>query len=171
MVLDGARVYGTAEVYDEAKVYDDAKVYGKARVSGDAWVHGCAEVFDSAWVLGNAKVVEGARVYGYAKVGGYAKVSGFARVFDGAEVYGMVRLLGDACVSDKADYMVFKNTWSSGRWLTYTLSNKMWVAGCFYGTSEELIRKAYADSELSGKCYETIVRAAEAIEAAMGETK
>jgi hypothetical protein len=42
----------------------------------------------------------------------------------------------------------------------------MWAVGCFYGTGEELLKKAYADSEVSGKCYEAIVRAVEAIEAA-----
>ena len=42
-------------------------------------------------------------------------------------------------------------------WFTYTRSNKMWKVGCFYGSGDELIKKAYADSELSGKCYEAIV--------------
>ena len=78
---------------------------------------------------------------------------------------------GNAQVSGDADYMIFKNSWSSGRWFTYTRSNKMWAVGCFYGTGEELIKKAYADSELSGKCYEAIVRAVEAIEAAKAEAK
>jgi hypothetical protein len=39
----------------------------------------------------------------------------------------------------------------------------MWEVGCFYGTGEELIAKAYKDSELSGKCYEVIVKAQEEI--------
>jgi hypothetical protein len=34
----------------------------------------------------------------------------------------------------------------------------MWKVGCFFGTGEELIKKAYADSELSGRCYEASVR-------------
>ena len=45
----------------------------------------------------------------------------------------------------------------------------MWKVGCFYGTGEELIKKAYADSELSGRCYEAIVHAVETIEAAKAE--
>ena len=40
----------------------------------------------------------------------------------------------------------------------------MWNVGCFHGTGEELIAKAYNDSKLSGQCYETIVRAQEAID-------
>lgn len=35
----------------------------------------------------------------------------------------------------------------------------------------ELIKKAYADSEVSGKCYEAIVRAVETIEAAKAKAK
>ena len=33
----------------------------------------------------------------------------------------------------------------------------MWSVGCFYGTSNELIKKAYKDSELSGKEYKRVV--------------
>ena len=33
----------------------------------------------------------------------------------------------------------------------------MWRVGCFYGTSEELIKKAYEDSELSGREYKRVV--------------
>jgi hypothetical protein len=76
---------------------------------------------------------------------------------------------GNAEVSGNADYMVFKNSWSSGRYFTYTRSNKMWKVSCFYGTGEKLIEKAYADSELSGRCYEAVVKAVEQIEAAKAE--
>lgn len=55
------------------------------------------------------------------------------------------------------DYIVFKNWWSSGRYFTWTRSNNMWSVGCFYGTGDELIKKAYADSEDKGKHYEEIV--------------
>ena len=132
---------------------------------GDAWVSGDAKVSGNAWVSGNARVSGDAWVFGDAKVFGYAEVSDNAWVFGNAWVSGNARVFGDA------DYMTFKNSWSSGRWFTYTRSNKMWAVGCFCGTSEELIKKAYADSELSGKCYEAIVRAVEAIEAAKAEAK
>lgn len=65
---------------------------------------------------------------------------------------------GNAKVCGNADYIVLKNNWSSGRYFTYTLSNNMWKVGCFFGTGEELIKKAYEDSEISGKCYEASVR-------------
>ena len=51
-----------------------------------------------------------------------------------------------------------KNVWSSSRFFTYTRSNKMWAVGCFYGTSKELVEKAYKDSELSGMEYERVVK-------------
>ena len=114
----------------------------------------------------NLSVYGNAWVYGDAEVYGNAIVSGNARVYGDARVYGNAEVYGDAMVSGNADYMTFKNSWSSGRWFTYTASNKKWKVGCFYGTGDELVRKAYADSELSGKCYEAIVRAVEAIEAA-----
>ena len=142
-----AWVYGDAEVYGDARVFGDAEVYGYARVCGDARVYGYA------WVFGDA------RVYGYARVCSNARVCGGAEVCGNALVYG------------NADYMTFKNSWSSGRWFTYTRSNKMWKVGCFYGSGEELIKKAYADSEVSGKCYAAIVRMQEAIDKAIEEAE
>ena len=122
---------------------------GTVVVSGD--LGGCVEIEDDPSHVG------------YAWVYGDARVSGYAEVF------------GDAEVKSIRDYAVFKNGWSSGRWFTYTRSDRKWKVGCFHGTGEELIAKAYEDSELSGKCYETIVRAQEAIdkaiEAEKGETK
>ena len=96
--------------------------------------------YGNAWVYGNA------RVYGNAEVSG------------NAEVYGNARVYGNA------DYIVFKNHWSSGRYFTYTKSNKMWRVGCFYGTGQELIKKAYQDSEVSGKHYEAYVEFVEKLE-------
>ena len=156
---------GDAWVFGNARVFGDAEVCGNARVFGDARVCGDALVFGDALVYGDAEVYGNARVFGDARVCGGAWVYGNARVFGGAEVCGNARVFGDA------DYMTFKNSWSSGRWFTYTRSNKMWKVGCFYGSGDELIKKAYADSELSGKCYEAIVRAVEAIEAAKAKAK
>ena len=124
---------------------------------GDAWI------FDDACVYGDAEVYGKAWVFCDAEVSGNAKVYGKAAVYGDAEVFGNANVSGDAEVSGDADYMVIKNIWSSGRWFTYTSSNKKWAVGCFYGTGEELIKKAYADSELSGRCYEAIVRAVETI--------
>ena len=140
-------------------------------VCGNAWVCDNAEVSGNALVCGNARVFDDARVSGDARVCGNAWVFDDARVCGDAEVSGNALVCGNAEVSGNADYITFKNSWSSGRWFTYTRSNKMWKAGCFNGTGEELIKKAYADSELSGRCYEAIVRAVDTIEAAKADAK
>ena len=180
-VSGDAKVYGSAEVSDNAWVYGNACVFGNAWVSGNACVSANACVSDNAWVSGNACVYGDAEVFDNAKVSdnacvsdnawvyGDAWVSDNAGVFGNAKVSGNAEVSGDAKVSGDADYMVIKNIWSSGRWFTYTRSNKKWAVGCFYGTGEELIKKAYADSELSGRCYEAIVRSVETIEAAKAE--
>ncbi|HEN2441189.1 TPA: hypothetical protein U4S01_001385 [Streptococcus agalactiae] len=143
--------------------------------SGNAWVTGNAWVCDDAWVSGNARVTGNARVSDNAWVSGNACVTGNAWVCDDAWVSGNAWVTGNACVTGNAwvcddawvsgnawvetsnDYIVFKNNWSSFRWFTYTKSNKMWRVGCFYGTGDELIKEAYADSEESGRKYELYV--------------
>ena len=101
---------------------------------------------------------------GNAWVSGNARVSGDAWVFGDTEVSGNAWVSGNAQVSGNADYIVFRNHWSSGRYFTYTKSNKMWKVGCFYGTGQELIEKAYRDSENSGKNYEAYVKFVEKLE-------
>ena len=118
---------------------------------------------------GDAWVSDNARVYGDANVCDDSSVFGSACVYDNAHVYGDALVRGYACVcgnaeiSNKSDYIVFQNWWSSGRYFTWTRSNNMWSVGCFYGTGEELIKKAYKDSELSGREYERVVRYVESI--------
>lgn len=84
-------------------------------------------------------------------------------VYGDAGVFGDADIYGDAEISGQSDYIVFKNWWSSGRYFTWTRSNNKWKVGDFYGTGEELIRKAYADSKMSGKEYERIVKYVESI--------
>lgn len=158
-----AWVSDDACVYDNARVSDNASVSNNARVYGNAWLYGNTRVCGYAWVADNA------RVYGDANVCDDSSVFGSACIYDNARVYGdaLVRgyacVCGDAEVSNKSDYIVFQNWWSSGRYFTWTRSNNMWSVGCFYGTGEELIKKAYKDSELSGREYERIVKYVEEI--------
>ena len=118
---------------------------------GNCWISGNAIVSENAIVSGNAIVSENARVFGNANIRGNAKISGNAYIF------------GNALIESISDYIVFKNWWSSGRYFTWTRSNNMWSVGCFFGTGEELIAKAYKDSELSGREYERVVRYVESI--------
>ncbi len=146
VVKDNAWVCGDAKVWDNAIVRDNALVCGNAVVRGNAVVCGDARVRDNAVVRGNAVVC------------------GDALVCDNAIVCGDAWVSGNAIIEKMGDYIVFQNWWSSGRFFTYTKSNKMWKVGCFYGTSEELIKKAYTDSEEKGKCYKIIVKSVNSIE-------
>ena len=151
-------------------VYDEAKVYDNANVSGEAKILNYAEIYDNAYISGYVYIFFSPKIYGFsivngnAQVYGNAHISGGSYIYGNAEVYGDVQVFGNAVIKEKSDYKVFKNTWSSGRYFTYTKSNKMWKVGCFYGTGEELIRKAYKDNELSGKMYEAYVKFVENLE-------
>lgn len=158
-----AKVFGNAKVYENAQVFGRAEVCGYASVKGNAFVFGGAEVYDWAKVYGKAQVFGDAKVYGNAFVHGDAEVYDKAEVFGVASVYGNAFVKGDAIIKTGRDYIVFKNWWSSDRYFTWTRSNNMWNVGCFYGTGKELIKKAYADSEDSGKEYERVVRYVESI--------
>lgn len=137
---------GNAWVYRHATVRGNAEVGGDAVVGDNATVGGNAEVSGNATVRGNAWVCENSTVSGNATVCWHAKVRGDATV------------CGNATVRGNADYIVFKNWWSSGRYFTWTRSNNKWKVGCFFGSGEELIAKAYKDSEKSGREYERVVK-------------
>lgn len=162
-------VYHNAIIKDNAVIKDDAKVMDHAKISGNAIIEDNARVYDRAKVYDSAIVNENARIYDRALIRNNAQVCGSARIYNNsqicgsAQVYGDVEVIndtiigGDAIVEYVSDYIVFKNWWSSGRCFTWTRSNNMWSVGCFYGTGEELIAKAYKDSELSGREYERVV--------------
>ena len=130
---------------------------------GDCWIYGTAKVYGNAMVYGNARICDNAEVYGDASVYNNASISDNAKVCGDAIIYGRAEVGGDAKVASDSDYIVFKNCWSSGRYFTWTRSNNMWKVGCFHGTGEELIAKAYKDSELSGREYERVVKYVESI--------
>lgn len=123
-------------------------IYGEVELGG---VYNGARVYGKANIYGRAKVFDGAKVYNHVKVFGESEVRG------GAELYG------NAEISNTSDYIVFKNWWSNGRYFTWTRSNNMWAVGSFYGSGQELITKAYEESELSGKEYERVVKYVESI--------
>ena len=157
VVIGKAIVCGNARVYCDAQICDNAVVMGDARVYSNAIVMGIAKVCDHARVYGNAQVCGNARIWGYVVIQGNAVVRGNAIVQGNADVSG------DAIISSDKDYIVFKNWWSSGRFFTWTRSNNKWKVGCFYGSGEELIAKAYKDSEESGREYERIVKYVEIV--------
>lgn len=162
-ILNNAKVYGGAMVSEDAIIFDDACVYGYARVNGEAMITGYAKVYDFARVDGQARVNNRAVIHDNAAVRERAVVQQNAIICGNVAVGGNASISDNAIIRDNRDYIVFKNWWSSGRYFTWTRSNDMWSVGCFYGTGEELIRKAYKDSKESGREYERIVKYVESI--------
>lgn len=182
LISGHAHIYNSARVYHKAAVCGNAKVYNNAQVYGRANIYGSAQVYDDAIVRGNAKVAVNARIYNNAQVfddvliSGNSAIHGWCRVHGKVHVKGSVEihykanvysdeciLDGDAIIKTDKDYIVFKNWWSSGRYFVWTRSNNKWCVGCFYGTGDELIKKAYADSDQKGREYERVVKHVENI--------
>lgn len=187
LIYDRAHVSGNARIYNssvcgEALITDKAAIYDSSVVSGNAEIYGNARVTGSnvygfAKVSGEASIRDNCIIRGCAHVYGAARVSkstikcdalvkdtlvSNCEIGDDAEVYGDVSIQ-DAKIYKNSDYMVFKNWWSSGRYFVWTRSNDMWRVGCFYGTDEDLIKKAYKDSEEKGREYERIVKYVEEV--------
>src|SRR5574344_1494116 len=142
---------GKCWIYDEAKVYENAKVYDDARVYVNAQIHDKASIFDNAHICGNANVYDDAIVFGYAII------DDNSFIFGNAQVCGNAEIIGNAQISSIRDYIVCKNSWSSGQWFTWTRSNDKWRVGCFYGTVDELVKVAYKVNDENGRNYEMYV--------------
>ena len=153
-----AWVYGHAQVDGNSEICNNSLIYGNAHISDNAWIRDRAIICDDARVYDNAWVYGHAMLYDNARIHGTSKIYDGAVVCNDAEVCGCAEIGGEAMIKINDDYKVFYNTWSSGRFFTWTRSNDMWKVGCFYGTGEELIKKAYKDSEESGKNYEKCVK-------------
>ena len=180
VVRNDAIVRGMATVCGNAQILHNARVFGNAWVHGDSTVSECSKIHGHSLIEGGricghaniydyASVMDGAVVYGWAQVFGHAFISNGATVCDTVSISGYTPITdeiivsGDAKIESQYDVIWFKNIWSSGRTFTYTRSNGKWSVGCFYGTGEELIKKAYKDSKMIGKCYEATVKYVEEI--------
>ena len=167
-----AEIYGNAVLERNAIACENTSIYGNARIS-DAVISGFTHIFGNVEIYGESVVGGDARLHGNVMVIGAkvidADVYGNVVICDSAYVHGRIKIDGNAYISNGAevcktdDYIVFKNFWSSGRHFTWTRSNNKWHVGCFRGTGEELIKKAYQDSEKSGREYERVVRYVESI--------
>lgn len=185
-------VYNEAKVLNKAKVLNNARVCNHAIVGSHAEISNEAIIMGHAFINGFAKIYGYTIIKDYARVGGKVTIGGLSSIRDHAQIYGNAKLegcsisgriivcdnvtisegvvlegigvfVGNAVISSERDFIIFKNWWSSGRYFIWTRSNNMWSVGCFYGTSEELIKKAYKDSTLSGREYERIVKYVESI--------
>lgn len=174
-----AKAYGGAEIGDNAvltwnaiacensTICNDTLVSDESVIRGFTYLHGNVEVYGKSVIDGEASLFGNVRVIDAKVID--AEVYDNVIICDGAYVDGRIKIDGKAYISEgakvckKDDYIVFKNFWSSGRHFTWTRSNNKWSVGCFYGTGEELIKKAYQDSEKSGREYERVVRYVESI--------
>lgn len=149
---------GDCWIFNEAKVFRRAKVSGGVKVLENACIYGNAVIFGYVVIHGNAEVYGNVRIYGNVSISGYVKI--FGRL----SINGYACFRGDAIVKLPSDFTVFENIWNTSNYFTWTRSNNMWEVGHdFYGTGQELIKKGYKGSELTGKCYEAIVKAQEEI--------
>lgn len=186
-VYDNALITKDAQIYDRAEIFNSASITGLVNVGGSAKIFGNAYLANNVIVKGKAKIYDNAYISGFAIIDNDACIFENATIFDdviiknSTKIYGDVTIKGEVVVRDTAeisgnvkisgesviqgntiiesisDFITFKNWWSSGRTFTWTRSNNMWSVGCFYGTGEELIEKAYKDSEKSGREYERVV--------------
>lgn len=171
----GGFVESYENLCDEAWVDGDAKVYAGAVVKERASVQRSACVSNYAVIAEKAYVEDSASVYGAVWIGGNAAIYDSAVIRQESPwpliISGYTQIGGNAVIKSDYDYIVFKNWWSSGRYFTWTRSNDMWRVGCFYGTGNELIAKAYKDGEVSGiedgevsgREYERVVKYVEQI--------
>lgn len=183
-IADRTHVSSNALVTDHAYVCDDARIFGYSRVTGDAHVYEESVIRDEAHVGGTARILgssiikDTACVFGMGRikdsiVGGNAWLDGDVSLIDGVTVDGDISLTASLTLSaeeypihlkhDK-DIYVFKNNWSSGRMFCYLPKYKRWHVGCFIGTGDELIEKAYRDSKLSGDMYKLYTELVEKME-------
>lgn len=189
VVMDNARVVGNARICNASVICGNACVCGYAQVLGDSEVNGFANVVYHAVVL-ESYVFEYASVGGWANIerttvrghgivsgeavvrrsvcSGYGKITGCSyvdrsNIGGGALVYGQAKIVRSD-IEHTSDYIVFNNNWSSVRYFTYVFSTRMWTVGCFYGSSEELLKKAARDSPEKAKKYALFVSLVNAME-------
>ena len=162
-VSEHAKVGDNANILDDVQVYGYAWIYGNTQLCGNVLVYDQTQVYGDSCISGNVIIYGKSSIYGNTKIWGNAKIGGETRIHGDAEVGYQAEIKGNAEISRTMDYYVGKNIWSSGRFFTYTRSNKMWAVGCFYGTGTELIDKANLDTLVSGREYERIVNYVEAM--------
>lgn len=175
-IINNAKISGGARVVENAKIYGASSISGYAVITGDADIRDNSEISGLAYI-GDSAVIESSKVDASARVEGWAhvvkseitgsacvlncwvgesKISGCTVISNDIKVWGEV-------IQSKADFIVFKNWWSSGRTFAYFTRSDKFRVGCFYGTGAELIKKAYNDSYEKGKHYKEIVDYVESI--------
>lgn len=156
-VEGSAKIFGNAYLTNNVIVKGKAKIYDNAFISEFAIISNDACIFENATITENAIIKNSTKIYGDSIIGGRVIVRDTAKISGNVKIFGESVIQGNTIIESISDFITFKNWWSSGRTFTWARSNNMWSVGCFYGTGEELIEKAYKDSEKSGREYERVV--------------
>lgn len=175
-IINNAIISGGARVTENAKVYGSSSISGYATITDDADIRDNSEISDLAYIGDNA-IIESSKVDASARVEGFAhvvrsEITGTTSIINSWIIESIIsgctvisndiKVCGEVIKSD-ADFIVFKNWWSSGRTFTYFTRSDKFRVGCFYGTGAELIKKAYNDSYEKGMHYKEIVDYVESI--------
>lgn len=171
-IYDDAIAMDNSIVLDNAKVRQNALICGNAKIQNNSSVVGFAIVSDFVNIFDNSAIMNSAKIFGECIISGNSYIMGDAEccgnVYGDTIITDHVKIEHGACVIDAElngdsviksleDYLIIRNNFSSGRKITWTKSNNMFKTGCFYGTGEELIAKAYKDSEKKGDKFKVIV--------------
>ena len=170
-VAENAAVYGNAKVIENAWVGGSARIHGHSIIRENCFIAGSPLIISSEIgghstvreeaiiedsLLQDCAIVEGSAKLYHVTVFGRSIIKDFATVTK-VGIRGNAYISGKVYIKKDSDYTVIKNFWSSGRIITYTRPNRMWRTGCFLGTGEELIKKAYNDSKEKGEQFKLLV--------------
>lgn len=183
-IYDGALAYGGSRILEDAKISGNAKIrgnaiargnsklYGQALMEGDAISSSNAELYERAHIRGKAFIGGNAKIYGHATIRGFNSITGNVKIYDYAIISGdttlegSLEICGDILISadiilrsnakltEHSDIFIFNNIQYGGRQFAYTLSDGIWHADCFHGTSDDFIAKAYEEGDETGRLYE-----------------
>lgn len=150
------KIRGKVYMLNHSHITGYIEVDGKITMTGTSNIEGIVYVRGNL-AMDNASSIkgEGVTIHSIVDLKHTASIQGSITIRDNAIFKGNV------VITSNDQFLVFKNTWSSGRHFTYTHSNKMWSVGCFYGTGKQLIEKAYKDSKKSGDNYKAYVKLVE----------
>lgn len=186
-IYDFAQVYGSANIYGKARIYNRAQVYGHSKVYGSAKIEMFAQVYHFAQIHGKAtisstsKIYDDAEIYDSAYISGDIEIYGKTKVYENARIFNQAKIYGyntrisgntyiynkdtscdnDVIIASTRDYLVLHTNWADKDYVTYTRSNNMYKAYDFYGSAEELLKKAYKESQWKGDCYKNMVESVE----------
>ena len=156
IMRDYSMICEQAVLRDKAYMNCHSKASGMALISDDSYLTDYAHITDFSQLHNNCNLGTRVTMFGKSSLQGSIAVRGDVTLA-GATLTGDFYLRGNFTIKKSSDILVFKNNWSSHRTFIFIRPINQWHIGCFRGTDEELITKAYEDSRLSGKCYENTV--------------